>query len=150
MPSLPSKDTHPAEIRNGTTAAHLMLCQKANIYKRVEEDNVVNKVESHRVPTRGAEMPDVHRQVGICSNCAYYGNCSFSTVHGQPVCYCSEYVLQENGVGTLKTDNRGESKVRINDDNSNKCLGLCSTCEHAPYCTMSRREGGVWYCEEFQ
>jgi len=141
---------HRAEVPNRTMAAHLMLCQKANIYNHVEEDNVVSKGESHIVSSQGAEMPEVHRQVGICSNCAYYGNCSFSTMNNGPVFFCSEYVLQGDDAVKVKTDIRGESGVQSSNDNNWECLGLCSTCEHAPYCTMSRREGGVWYCEEFQ
>lgn len=31
-----------------------------------------------------------------------------------------------------------------------KAPGLCSNCDHLATCTLPKREGGVWQCEEYQ
>jgi hypothetical protein len=89
----------------------------------------------------------------ICSTCNYGELCVSKKTRQGPVWFCEEFedhvtVEEENGVDTefqiippWKEPGSNEGSIRFK--------GLCINCENRVTCANSKKEGGVWHCEEY-
>ncbi|MDD2717170.1 MAG: hypothetical protein PHW04_14865 [Candidatus Wallbacteria bacterium] len=86
------------------------------------------------------------REIGLCFTCTQVKKCSLSG-KSEPVLYCSEYDCQgaacdDNAVGRSQTETTAQNRNEV-------CAGLCGNCSNKDICMASKKEGGVWFCEEY-
>lgn len=91
---------------------------------------------------------------GLCSTCVHTDSCTFRRDPERPVIHCEEFddhvdlqvaTARHAPAGVRMASERQEARRK-----TPAYWGLCSTCEHADYCTFPRPTGGVWFCEEYQ
>ena len=88
----------------------------------------------------------------LCSNCKNDPDCTFKKNRQKPSFYCEEFeVTACPPVKTTKKEKSAASKpIDVEDEDSDKFVGLCSNCDNRKTCTFPKPEGGIWHCEEYQ
>jgi hypothetical protein len=87
---------------------------------------------------------------GICGLCALDGDCEVVNHSTARMMDCEQF--QPDPILVCEMVNRSIAS-RTNEvphSGSDNHMGLCENCEHRGYCTFPGREGGVWYCEEYE
>jgi hypothetical protein len=87
---------------------------------------------------------------GICGVCALCGDCEEMSRSTSPVMECEQF--RPDPAQVCEMVNRAVSS-RMSDvlgPGSNNHMGLCENCDHREDCTFPSREGGIWYCEEYE
>lgn len=87
----------------------------------------------------------------LCVNCNYSSLCTIRSNLVRPIWFCEEYDntvnLKNNNFYNSKmdpsyTNNRGDSAVQLK--------GICNNCANREICMLSKPEGGIWHCEEYE
>jgi hypothetical protein len=88
----------------------------------------------------------------LCSTCEYALSCSFHSNPATSVFFCEEFE-----VGKPSLEKTGKKNPIVHNSTNKKkekesasFFGLCINCENRGICVNSRKEGGVWYCEQYQ
>ena len=88
----------------------------------------------------------------LCSNCKNDPDCAFKKNRRKPSFYCEEFEVA--ACPPIKTAKEEKSAARepidVEDEDSDKFVGLCSNCDNRRTCTFPKPEGGIWHCEEYQ
>ena len=90
---------------------------------------------------------------GLCWTCNNSPSCFY---HGQrgPALFCElfdSYVSPDRILAARTTPSTQQPfSVRPADSGTGPQVGLCGNCDHAPPCSHSRLEGGIWHCEDYQ
>jgi len=93
------------------------------------------------------------RMTGLCASCANWQNCALLANTTKPIHQCEEFELSRDVtqpdislLNTLVPDKKEEKKEKA----TKKCLkGLCASCASSENCTLTNKETGVWFCEEY-
>lgn len=85
---------------------------------------------------------------GICPSCVNLEICSFVRKSEGPVFYCEEF--DDDDGSARKSVHRVQEGISEEKDCGGNHAGLCTTCENRDGCVFSRREGGIWHCEEYR
>ena len=103
--------------------------------------------------------PDIRLHIGghadasgqyrdLCSNCNHAEACDGQTAPRRPIFFCEEFdVFVPVPVSPLTQAMPTQPPER---QNTSGRTGLCMNCDSAETCTLSKPEGGVWHCEEYQ
>jgi hypothetical protein len=94
--------------------------------------------------------PDSLELKGICGVCALQGSCEDMSRSTEPVMHCEQFRPDPAQVCEMvnrAVSGRASAALAAGSDNH---MGLCENCEHRGYCAFPSREGGVWYCEEYE
>jgi len=79
---------------------------------------------------------------GICSNCEKLATCSYPSTISE-TWFCEEYSVA-----------KPEEQIRVAEnpvqEAPDRTLGLCMNCEHRATCPLSKTEGGIWFCNEYE
>jgi hypothetical protein len=89
---------------------------------------------------------------GLCSTCKNAPGCTFPRDSQKPVLNCEEFEVDTcPSVETTREEKSASSApVDVEDEDSNKFIGLCSNCDNRRTCVFPKPEGGVWHCEEYR
>jgi hypothetical protein len=101
------------------------------------------------------QKPSTEKKVvfkGLCANCNNAEHCSYARNAKKPVMYCEMYD------GYAEEPVRAELSEVLRPDPADlrpevempQSKGLCVNCAHRDTCAWSKREGGVWHCEEYR
>jgi hypothetical protein len=90
-------------------------------------------------------------ELGLCVNCVHREGCAFRRNVTGPIVCCEEHSSDDPGQAA-SVDAPPAKGIT-----SQSLLvvhfapkGLCINCSHEKDCVLPRREGGVWYCEEYE
>lgn len=85
---------------------------------------------------------------GICLTCAHFTRCVLRSADcsTEGIQYCEEY--QTVCLAPVVLTNEKPKKMLRQAPSG--ILGLCSDCNHYPYCSFPKPEAGVWHCEDYQ
>jgi len=88
----------------------------------------------------------------LCSNCKNDPDCTFKKNCRKPSFYCEE--LEVAACPPVKTTKKAKSAtskpIEVEDEDSDKFVGLCSNCDNRGTCTFPKPQGGVWHCQEYR
>jgi len=101
-------------------------------------------------------MPKQVRYRGLCLTCNNAADCTFSKDPDRPVVQCEEFdgyehpppkiLAKQDSVRDAPACDSGSTK----NDDENKFVGLCKTCDERNFCMFTKPEGGIWRCEEYR
>jgi hypothetical protein len=94
--------------------------------------------------------PDSLELKGICGVCALDGNCEIRSRSAGPVMDCEQFQPDPTQVCAMVNRAMSDRAGAMLSAGSDNHMGLCENCEHRGDCTFPSREGGVWYCEEYE
>ena len=86
--------------------------------------------------------------VGLCLTCNNAPDCFFRKRRGADAIYCEmfdNYVPPKGGDGIAVTPALTTEAAEFG-----KFKGLCVNCAHRNACALSKSEGGIWHCEEYE
>lgn len=88
------------------------------------------------------------RTLDLCDSCSEADLCLSSP--RRPILYCEQFdnytpPAKKKPVQVIKTNFHSEK-----NENDAKLLGLCIDCDFRAECPFSKRQGGVWHCEEYK
>ena len=85
-------------------------------------------------------------QQGLCATCIHQKNCTLTS--SKTVQWCDEFCA---GPAPAKKETKNVRNTALTSQNDKTIVyqGLCVNCEHRFDCPSSRKEGGIWYCEEY-
>ena len=88
----------------------------------------------------------------LCSNCRNTADCTFQKDRQKPALYCEEFEIDISPSAKIagKEKPLPTASVDVEDDDSDKFIGLCSNCDNRRKCVFPMPEGGVWHCEEYR
>ncbi|MCG6964296.1 MAG: hypothetical protein LJE95_13635 [Acidobacteria bacterium] len=81
---------------------------------------------------------------GLCATCVEAPHCVWLRERGPAMVACEEFRAVRGPRLSLAAAADSTSAPEVDT-----ALGLCATCAHAESCVL-RREGGVWFCEEYE
>ncbi len=87
---------------------------------------------------------------GICELCERDGDCEVLNRSTARVMDCEEFRPDPALVCEMVNQAVAGRAVEAPYPGSNNHMGLCENCDHRGVCTFPSREGGVWYCEEYE
>ncbi len=91
------------------------------------------------------------RKITLCCTCMYGSDCTYRNKSNRNIYYCEEFeITPVETKCSQKVAHEQPVDEKENFDNSYKYKGLCVNCENRKTCMLSRTEGGVWHCEEYQ
>ncbi len=98
-------------------------------------------------------MASVAHDLGLCINCENLPTCSFVRGVRSAVLYCEEFHFVVSDARTLPgsecRDGLGSAPRVAKQGSGPAPAGLCADCASGGSCRLSRRDGGVWHCEEY-
>lgn len=109
------------------------------------------------ITTRKAKVdsaPGVKKYKGICSTCNNAPTCMYLKTRKPPVSQCEEF--DNHSTERPKAAQYGSSEtaplIASTDQDREAVMykGLCVNCENRKTCKLTKREGGIWHCEEYQ
>ncbi len=85
---------------------------------------------------------------GICLTCVHFTQCSLRPADdsAKSIQFCEEYQTVCLAPVIVTNDKPKDMKTLA----PSGILGLCSNCNHYPYCSFPKPEAGVWHCEDYQ
>lgn len=98
-------------------------------------------------------MANIIEYNDLCSTCNYGPDCVRRKHHGKPVLYCEEF---DDYQPSPEKPHRGFAdydpgeKLETSKLATSRSMGLCAFCENQDICTIPKKEGGVWHCEEYR
>jgi len=116
---------------------------------------VTDVIESSHLRISSKEeniMADIIEYNDLCTTCNYGPDCVRRKHHGKPVLYCEEfddYQPSPEKPYRAFADYDPKEKTEISRLSSARSTGLCAFCENQDICTIPKKEGGVWHCEEY-
>ena len=94
--------------------------------------------------------PETLGLTGICGVCALDGTCEPADRSSARIMRCEQFQPDPDLVCEMVTSVITSRTYGASDFDSVNHMGLCTNCEHRGDCAFPRREGGVWYCEEYR
>ncbi|UCC81263.1 MAG: hypothetical protein JSW64_07875 [Candidatus Zixiibacteriota bacterium] len=97
-------------------------------------------------------MTDIVEYNDLCTTCNYGSDCVRRKHHGKPVLYCEEF---DDYQPPREKPTRGFAeyepyeKTELSRLSEDRARGLCAFCDSQQTCTLPKKEGGVWNCEEY-
>jgi hypothetical protein len=82
----------------------------------------------------------------ICNTCIHKDGCTLSS-SSTPIQYCEEF---DGGITPQRKTMTPHVTVEKDTVQYESHMGLCATCIHKDDCSLSKVEGGVWHCEEYE
>ena len=82
----------------------------------------------------------------LCSTCKHAETCAGRSTLEHPIFFCEMFEV-EVPRPTLALAAGPEPSER---PESSEYKGLCVNCENRDTCTITKPEGGIWHCEEYQ
>ena len=128
----------------------------------VAEDKTTGLQAKHSVLRNHKPDPgsDPHSQArparvgGLCSTCIHAAGCALNTFPQEPVLFCEEFDSRLSSAGESPAGSQKPVRSDKHDADTVKqaerWAGLCINCLHRDNCRLSRSDGGVWYCEEYE
>ncbi|MBN1394347.1 MAG: hypothetical protein JW959_04940 [Pirellulales bacterium] len=87
-------------------------------------------------------------KLDLCAICMYADECMYRSTAARPKIYCElfdvdtkAFAPREDGDPSLQ--NGGDQPLDL-------AGGLCCNCENRNVCTIRRKNGNVWHCEEYR
>ena len=97
-------------------------------------------------------MSDIVQFNDLCTTCNHGPTCVRRKHHGKPVLFCEEFDdYQPSAPKPFRAfaDYGPEEKAEASRLSSARLIGLCAFCESRDLCTIPKKEGGIWHCEEY-
>jgi hypothetical protein len=108
------------------------------------------ETRSKKIQTRKIVEGDLHTDHGsitdLCSTCNHRGSCTLSSL-SSTIYYCEEFDDSKVPHDSVIEPERSFEENTVVDS---RHLGLCVNCIHRETCSLSKMEGGVWHCEEYE
>ena len=98
-------------------------------------------------------MTNIIEYNDLCTTCNHGPDCVRRKHHGKPVLYCEEFDdFQPPPEKTYRAFAEYDSSEKLETSKlaSARNMGLCAFCESQKTCTIPKKEGGVWHCEEYR
>ncbi|MCE1246289.1 MAG: hypothetical protein LWY06_06575 [Firmicutes bacterium] len=100
-------------------------------------------------------FPEENVYGGVCLACKNANGCTYPRKNSAHIVQCEDFCGYD---GELTKKNYGkvlamsEFKARSTSvvKNSSEVKGLCRYCSNRTLCTLPKKEGGNWYCDEYQ
>jgi len=87
----------------------------------------------------------------LCINCRFASTCMYRAHSGGNTLHCEEFELAEVPPSDHRKPRPASSTVDDSAAGADATVqGLCLNCACRNDCTLGRREGGVWHCEEYR
>ncbi len=96
-------------------------------------------------------ITEVHMKsfsVGLCLTCNNAADCAYRKLRGTDAIFCEmfdNYVPPKGNEDVARTPVMASEGVEFG-----KYKGLCVNCAHRNACALSKSEGGIWHCEEYE
>jgi hypothetical protein len=102
--------------------------------------------------TKVDSEPKVKKYRGLCSTCNNAPTCIYLKNRRPPVTQCEEFDDYSAKQPNVSVSNSPAPTITQADQNRETRVykGLCVNCENRETCTLTKREGGIWHCEEYQ
>lgn len=88
--------------------------------------------------------------VGLCVTCNNLGSCEYRKRRGRDAICCELY----DGFAVPTADRTAKATSVVSDATSTpdsiEFTGLCVNCHHRHDCELSKTQGGIWHCEEYE
>lgn len=96
--------------------------------------------------------PKVKKYRGICSTCNNAPTCIYLKNQRRPVIQCEEFDDYSAKQPNLPVSSSPAPAITSADQNREVSTykGLCINCENRETCKLTKRDGGIWHCEEYQ
>ena len=99
-------------------------------------------------------MAETKGNPGLCMTCNNAPSC-FHRARRGPAQFCEtfdDYVPAVVRSGDRVTTPAAEPPMEVGatEEDGFTYAGLCMNCQHRRTCEHSRREGGVWHCEDYE
>jgi hypothetical protein len=108
------------------------------------------KTKPGQVQTYKAFTKDIsdHEEpvLDLCSTCNHKDNCTLSST-SSIVYHCEEFDDSTQKQDTITIPEHSVKEDKIHNEQH---MGLCVNCIHRDTCSLSKMEGGVWHCEEYE